>query len=495
MSCGLETAAVRGRMFKALASLLRTRAGVALAGLVLLLVLGAWYVRLLEQSSAFQNSLWALCSLGTFGSALKPPRGLPGVPPTCGRASPIHTQSWMNPADFNSTTEASVEHQAALHNPDPDAPIFVVGCGHSGTTELIALLNRHPAIHAYMDGPGMEFAVQPNSFRSIWQWLPVRPRRDDVWLAKWAAEQQKRQSRDEAMAIRDRYLWANDTQSTDPRRRIKRRRHGSGGNLGTGTGGRGSGDGGVGSGSRREAKRPFHWAIKSPSNVCRIGYILKSLPRARLVMMVRDGRDNMLSLKARFRDDDPAGPQVLGRWVDDNTAGLLYERDPRLLIVRLEDLSQRPRDTIPKILAHLGVERAGPGGQPPKISEALLAQLLAAPASSTGRLASQSSAATDDLTAAGVAKPQLPDGRAMQGLGTQVQSEAKSIPVPGTDMTLGELEAHHNALRKWQVSQPLMPIPPKWPTAMTSQDKLIFKANPQANALMAHFGYANTTDW
>ena len=35
---------------------------------------------------------------------------------------------------------------------------------------------------------------------------------------------------------------------------------------------------------------------------------------AATVMMVRDGRDTMLSLKERYPDADPAGPLVLGRW-------------------------------------------------------------------------------------------------------------------------------------------------------------------------------------
>jgi hypothetical protein len=131
------------------------------------------------------------------------------------------------------------------------APVFVVGCGHSGTTELISLLSRHPLVYAYLEGPGMEFAVQSNSFGAApfpLGWVPSR--RDDLAF----------------------------------------------GDLAT------------------AAKPGSRWAVKSPSNVCRLGYIWQTLPWARVVMTVRDGRDAFLSLRERYPDADADGPLVLGRW-------------------------------------------------------------------------------------------------------------------------------------------------------------------------------------
>ena len=167
-----------------------------------------------------------------------------------------------------------------------------MGCGHSGTTELINILNQHPLVHAYLDGPGMEFAVQPNSFDSPWHsWLAVKDRGDERFFRQLAA---------------------------------------------------------------RRKPLAGHWAIKSPSNVCRLGSILKALPTSRVVMMVRDGRDTFISLKERFPAADPAGPFVLGLWVNGNTAGLLFEQDPRLLVMRLEDLTGSPSVHLPRVLAHVG---------------------------------------------------------------------------------------------------------------------------------------------
>lgn len=65
--------------------------------------------------------------------------------------------------------------------------------------------------------------------------------------------------------------------------------------------------------ARAQRRHALHWAVKSPSNVCRLGYIFFSLPLARVVFVVRDGRDVMLSLKARFPKADVSGPLVLGR--------------------------------------------------------------------------------------------------------------------------------------------------------------------------------------
>ena len=137
---------------------------------------GVWF----SNSPTAQNTLWQMLDLGIFGPELDP--ALSGVPELCGNAYPLRTLSWMNPANFNHTTVGRPIVERCLREPATDAPLFVVGCGHSGTTELITLLNRHPLVHAYLDGPGMEFAVQPNSFESPFTWTHlVRCRPQAFW--------------------------------------------------------------------------------------------------------------------------------------------------------------------------------------------------------------------------------------------------------------------------------------------------------------------------
>ena len=53
----------------------------------------------------------------------------------------------------------------------------------------------------------------------------------------------------------------------------------------------------------------------------------------------------------------------------------------------------------------------------------------------------------------------------------------------------------HNELRRQQVSQPLSPVVPRWPTQMSDEEKAIFKANSQAMRLLIHFGYAEDDGW
>jgi len=71
--------------------------------------------------------------------------------------------------------------------------------------------------------------------------------------------------------------------------------------------------------------------------------------------------------------------------------------------------------------------------------------------------------------------------------GGSKNSSSKSGPSSGL--------AAHDELRRFQVSQPLRAVKPKWPAMMTAGDKAIFKANGPAMRLLIHFGYANGTDW
>ena len=110
--------------------------------------------------------------------------------------------------------------------------------------------------------------------------------------------------------------------------------------------------------TRRSGKT--HWVVKSPSNVCRLGYILDRLPNARVIVVVRDGRDVFLSLRERlsessrsYLDDDEIDRLALNRWVDDNNQALKWRDDPRVLFVRIEELSRSQE--WERILSHIGV--------------------------------------------------------------------------------------------------------------------------------------------
>ena len=71
-------------------------------------------------------------------------------------------------------------------------------------------------------------------------------------------------------------------------------------------------------------------------------------------MLVRDGLDVMLSLRERFRGASPAGPHVLGRWVNDNTAGLRYGAT-RACSSCGSRASRARRATLRRVLRHYGL--------------------------------------------------------------------------------------------------------------------------------------------
>lgn len=249
-------------------------------------------------------------------------------------------------------------------------PLFVVGCGHSGTTPLAAVLASHPQIWLYAPNEALEYSVKPNSFRA-------------AGLA----------SRNDADAFR----------------RL----------------------------ARRAKPNATRWLVKSPSNVCRLGYVWSCLASARVVGLVRDGRDVMLSLMARYRDADPAGPLCLGRWVNDNTALLVYEADPRLLVLRYEDLFDRR--TLVTLLRHVGVAVAP--------LDAMLA--------------------------------------AQDYHRVELATYGRTAPVASAD---------HTALRKNQTAKPFARAPPRWPTQMSPHLARVFAANAEALRLLDYFGYLNASN-
>lgn len=154
-------------------------------------------------------------------------------------------------------------------------PIFVVGCGHSGTSLLLAILGAHSKI----------FAVP---FESKVAML------DD---SRFRA----------AMLEFDRWAIAN--------------------------------------GKHR-------WAEKTPKHIMRIEHILKNRPGAKILLIIRDGRDVAFSLLKRHGDLE----QGIQRWVDQNNEGKKYWNHPSVHVLRYESLITDFEKTMKETLAFLGEE-------------------------------------------------------------------------------------------------------------------------------------------
>lgn len=117
---------------------------------------------------------------------------------------------------------------------------------------------------------------------------------------------------------------------------------------------------------RRERDRP-RWAEKTPLNVLCFDWVLERFPEARLVHVVRDGRDVMCSMRQHPDRRWVDGVEVkelrpqpvdayMRRWLRDTQAGLGQRGDPRYLEVRYEDLVADPERVMRDLVEALGEE-------------------------------------------------------------------------------------------------------------------------------------------
>jgi hypothetical protein len=132
---------------------------------------------------------------------------------------------------------------------------------------------------------------------------------------------------------------------------------------------------------REQRGRP-RWAEKTPLNVLCFDWVLERFPEARVVHVVRDGRDVVCSMRQhpdrRWVDGQEVKelrPQsvdsYMRRWVRDTQAGIGRRDDPRYVEVRYEDLVHDPEQVIRRLLEALGepwapdilVEKTPSGGK------------------------------------------------------------------------------------------------------------------------------------
>jgi len=152
-------------------------------------------------------------------------------------------------------------------------PIFVVGCGHSGTSLLLVILGAHSKIYAV-----------PHESRIAahcrWRFL-AGMRRFDRW----------------AIA------------------------HGK-----------------------------ARWVEKTPKHILHIDNILKHRPNAKVLLIIRDGRDVACSLQKRH------GSLEFGirQWVQRNTEGKKYWNHPNVRVVKYESLISDFEKTMREVLTFLG---------------------------------------------------------------------------------------------------------------------------------------------
>ena len=92
------------------------------------------------------------------------------------------------------------------------------------------------------------------------------------------------------------------------------------------------------------------WVEKTPRHILHIGKILRWSPKAKIILLVRDGRDVAYSLKQRHGDLK----RGIHRWMSDNAAGKKYWKHPRVYVIRYEDIISNFEHSISELLKFLG---------------------------------------------------------------------------------------------------------------------------------------------
>lgn len=236
-------------------------------------------------------------------------------------------------------------------------PIFVVGCGHSGTSVLLKILNMHPHIHA----------------------IPFESRvfLKSVWKIRMA-----------------RFFWYKNT---------------------------------IAAGKLR-------WAEKTPAHVHAISRILEIYPGARILLIIRDGRDVALSLRKRT-GNFAAG---VARWVRDNRAAEAYWNRPQVFRLTYEELVTNFDNVMHKVCEFLD-------------------------------------------------EPYDASMRNFHEQRLDLFRSPASAPPPSA------AGVHHARHRNWQINQQLFDGSGKWREGMSAEEKTLFKQ--KAGQMLIDYGYAADMDW
>ena len=273
--------------------------------------------------------------------------------------SQFYTALKLNPDEVR---QYDSELQIELSQPNAITvanPIFIVGCGHSGTSIMLAILGNHPALY-------------PIPYESALFLKP--PSQIEATMLQWDTE-----------CIADN----------------KRR-----------------------------------WIEKTPPHIFQIQKFLKYRPQSQFILMLRDGRDVVCSLKHRQKYKTFA--ERIDRWIYDNLAGLPYWNHSQVKVIKYEELITNSEKVIEEILDFLHLARCD---------------------------------------------------RLLNYYQSPKKWYSEEITKPETINTLEE----HKKFRNWQINQPLFDGRGRWKTEMSATEKKIFKA--RAQQYLVQFQYVSNSNW
>ena len=238
-------------------------------------------------------------------------------------------------------------------------PVFIVGCGHSGTSIMLAILSNHPHFYPITYESAL-FKRSESEIREI--------------MLQWDREC-------------------------------------------------------VESGKKR-------WIEKTPPHIFQIKKLSLHRPQSKFILMLRDGRDVVCSLK--YRTEYKNFEERVERWIYDNLAGLPYWDHPNVVVVKYEDLVGETEITLRKVFSFL--------------EENYTKEVLDYYQQQKHWYHSE------------IIKPK----------------------------TISTHEDHHK-LRNWQINQPLFDGRGRWKLEMVDVEKEVFKQ--QAQKYLEQFSYATDSYW
>jgi len=183
----------------------------------------------------------------------------------------------------------------------------------------------------------------------------------------------------------------------------------------------------------------YHWVEKTPRHILYLDKIFQFCPDAKVVLMIRDGRDVAMSMKARTQDFEIG----VRRWIDYNRAGEKYWTHPRVLKIRYEDIIEDFESIVSKTVKFIGEEYESQLERYYEVPKTLFSNKI------------------DDNTQ--ITKPESVHGQ------------------------------NHEKYRNWQVNQKLFDGRGRWKKNMSNKEKTLFKK--MAGPMLIEYGYAETDNW
>lgn len=154
-------------------------------------------------------------------------------------------------------------------------PVFIVGCGHSGTSIMLSLFDNHSDVYAIKYESKVFF------------------KKDDQIIGTFLKWHQKSKSLNKKIIIE-----------------------------------------------------------KTPTHIHKLDKMLTLFPKAKVILMLRDGRDVACSIRERSGNFHKG----IERWIEDNSEGYKFWNNDRVKVVKLEKLTEEPNNLLSEICAFIEIK-------------------------------------------------------------------------------------------------------------------------------------------